>query len=351
MKTAIVTGSCGLIGSEAVNFLLERDYSIIGIDNNMRASFFGPSGSTEETRKLLCQSPRYYHNHMDIRNEKDIQKLFSEVTHTDLIIHTAAQPSHDWAASDPATDFSINAVGTLNLLEACRKFTPQATFIFTSTNKVYGDSPNKLAFKETATRYVPWSTDSIDESMSVDQSTHSVFGCSKLAADVLCQEYGRYFGLRTGIFRGGCLTGPNHAGTQLHGFLSHLVKCIVHDEDYTIFGYKGKQVRDNIHAYDLVNAFWHFHQDPKPGQVYNIGGGVDNTCSILEAISLINEINGSNWDYYTLDPTNRVGDHIWYVSDLKRFKRDYPDWKMQYGLRETLSQMVLIEQQKRDRLK
>ena len=261
-----------------------------------------------------------------------------------LVVHCAAQPSHDWAARDPVTDFSVNANGTLVLLEAARKFAPEAVFIFTSTNKVYGDTPNGLPLVEKERRWEldaahPWGKHGIDESMSIDQTKHSLFGVSKVAADVLVQEYARYFGMRTGVFRGGCLTGPAHSGAELHGFLAYLVRCAVTGKPYTIFGYKGKQVRDNIHSTDLVQCFWHFFRDPKPGSVYNMGGSRHSNCSMLEAIDLIEDISGHRVNF-TLSDEARSGDHIWWISDVRRFQRDYPAWSYSYDLRATLAEMI-----------
>ncbi len=281
---------------------------------------------------------------MDIRDIKALEKVFEEYKNDiKLIIHTAAQPSHDWAAKEPLTDFSVNATGTLHLLELTRKHCANAVFVFTSTNKVYGDTPNYLPLVETETR---WEIDSshayfregIDEQMSIDHSKHSIFGASKVAADVLVQEYGKYFGMNTGVFRGGCLTGPNHSGAQLHGFLAYLMKCAITGQQYTIFGYKGKQVRDNIHSYDLVNMFWHFYQNPKQGEVYNAGGGRFANCSMLEAITLCEQITGNKL-YYQYSDTNRIGDHIWYISDLTKFKKHYPQWNWQYDLTATLEEI------------
>ena len=346
MKCVLITGSAGLIGSQAVDFFHNLGYHIIGIDNNMRQYFFGESASTNPTKEALVQKYKNYtHYDEDIRNYFRIKQIFEEYKNSiELIIHTAAQPSHDWAAKEPLTDFSINANGTMNLLELTRLLCPDATFIFTSTNKVYGDAPNFLNIKEEFTRHECYDASSnlysIDEQMSIDQTKHSVFGASKVAADVMCQEYGRYFGLKTGIFRGGCLTGPNHAGTELHGFLSYLVKCMVNNKPYTIFGYKGKQVRDNIHSYDLVNKFWHFHQNPRCGEVYNAGGGRDNSCSILEAIKLINFKTDMKWNNYTISDNNRIGDHIWYISDLSKFKLHYPNWKITHSLDSTITDMI-----------
>ena len=350
MKIAIITGSAGLIGSQACNFFSEKGYKIIGIDNDMRSYFFGESASTKDSSESLVSNlPNYEHYNIDIRDYDKLNEVFSKYSSDiDIVIHTAAQPSHDWAAKEPLTDFSVNATGTMNMLEVTRLNCPKATFIFTSTNKVYGDTPNKSPYiQEWETRWE--SVDgldnltSIDESMSIDNTKHSVFGASKVAADIMCQEYGKYFGMNVGIFRGGCLTGPNHAGAELHGFLSYLVKCILNDKTYTIFGYKGKQVRDNIHSWDLVNMFWYYHQNPKPSEVYNAGGGRDNSTSILEAIDTINRIAGTNWSNYTISEENRIGDHIWYISDLTKFKTHYPKWNITISLEETIKQMVEFE--------
>jgi len=344
MKTALITGSSGLIGSEAARFFSEKGFQIVGIDNDMRKYFFGGEASTSWNVKLLKKEvSQYKHYSVDIRDEKSLKKIFGKYnSDIDLIIHTAAQPSHDWAAKEPKTDFSINANGTLNLLELTKEFCPNAVFIFTSTNKVYGDLPNSLPMIEKDKRWEIQEDheyyDGIDESMSIDASTHSLFGASKAAADLLVQEYGRYFGMKTASFRGGCLTGPNHSGAMLHGFLAYLMKCCVTGDDYTIFGYRGKQVRDNIHSYDLVNAFFHYYQNPRPAEVYNIGGGRKNNCSILEAIEACQRIVGKNLEYSIVDE-NRIGDHIWYVSCLKKFKGHYPEWNQTYNLEETLKQI------------
>jgi CDP-paratose 2-epimerase len=352
MKIAIVTGSAGLIGSQACDFFSKRGYKIIGIDNDMRAYFFGEGSSTKDSLESLKSNINdYEHYNIDIRDYQKINEVFSKYSNDiDIVIHTAAQPSHDWAANEPLTDFSINATGTMNMLEVTRLNCPNATFIFTSTNKVYGDTPNRLGIQERNTRY-EYVMDYgglglVDEQMSIDNTKHSVFGASKVAADVMCQEYGKYFGMNVGIFRGGCLTGPNHAGAELHGFLSYLVKCIVNNKPYTIFGYKGKQVRDNIHSWDLVNMFWEFHQNPKQGEVYNAGGGRDNSTSILEAIDTINRIAETNWSNYTISEHNRIGDHIWYISDLKKFRTHYPNWNITIDLEETIKQMVDFEKNK-----
>lgn len=342
MPTVLVTGSAGLIGSESVHFFARKGFNVVGIDNDMRSQFFGSSASTQWNRDLLKDKygDQYRHHDVDIRDRGAIEALFKEYsTDIDLIIHTAAQPSHDWAASDPHTDFTVNANGTLVLLEATRQFCPDAVFIFTSTNKVYGDTPNFLPLQELETR---WEIDpnhpywvGIDESMSIDHSKHSLFGASKVAADVLVQEYGRYFDMKTASFRGGCLTGPAHSGAKLHGFLAYLMKCTVSSEPYTIFGYKGKQVRDNIHSYDLVNAFYHFYQAPRSGEVYNMGGSRHSNCSMLEAIALCEELSGKKLQYsYAED--NRSGDHIWYISDVRKFQAHYPEWKYEYDLKTIL---------------
>lgn len=345
MNIALVTGSAGLIGSESVAFFSEKFDLVIGIDNNLRQYFFGTDGSTDWNRNRLQDTfSNYKHYTADIRKVEELEPIFKEYgTDIKLIVHAAAQPSHDWAAREPFTDFTVNANGTLNMLEMNRLHCPDAVFIFTSTNKVYGDNPNNLPLIETETR---WEIDQnhkyfkngIDEELSIDHTKHSLFGASKVAADVLVQEYGRYFGMKTGVFRGGCLTGPNHSGAQLHGFLSYLMKCAITGNHYTIFGYKGKQVRDNIHSYDLVNMFWHYYQNPRSGEVYNAGGGRHANCSMLEAIALCEEISGNKMSYsYSED--NRIGDHIWYISDLSKFKSHYPDWNWSYDLKQTMVQI------------
>ena len=345
MKVALVTGSAGLIGSESVAFFSEKFDLVVGIDNNMRQYFFGADGSTEWNRSRLEEAyTNYTHRPADIREVSQLEPIFREFgADIKLIIHAAAQPSHDWAAREPFTDFTVNANGTLNMLEMTRQHCPEAVFIFTSTNKVYGDNPNYLPLIETETRWEidknhPYFENGIDEHMSIDHTKHSLFGASKVAADVLVQEYGRYFGMKTGVFRGGCLTGPNHSGAQLHGFLSYLMKCAITGNEYTVFGYKGKQVRDNIHSYDLVNMFWHYYQNPREGEVYNAGGGRYANCSMLEGIALCEEISGNKMNY-TYSETNRIGDHIWYISDLTKFKTHYPDWNWTYDLKQTLAQI------------
>ena len=340
MKHCIVTGSGGLVGSESVRFFLKKGYTVIGIDNDMRAYFFGTSTKSVSDTLTTTFGDSYVHYTIDIRNMNELDGLFSKYASTiDCIIHCAAQPSHDWAAKEPLTDFTINATATLNLLELTRKYCAKASFIFMSTNKVYGDTPNTLPIVELEKRYEVTSYE-IDETMSVDQCKHSIFGVSKLSADIMVQEYGRYFGMNTVVFRGGCITGPNHQGAQLHGFLSYLVRCIAEDKPYTIFGYKGKQVRDNIHAYDLVNAFWHYHHNPKPASVYNMGGGRENAVSILEAIEKINTILNKNWKNFTYLDDNRSGDHIWYISSLKKFQKEYPEWKLKYSIDDTIKEIA-----------
>jgi CDP-paratose 2-epimerase len=345
MSVAIITGSAGLIGSEAVDFFSSRFDTIVGIDNNMRAYFFGEDGSTAWNKnRLESMVPNYSHYETDIRDYEAVEKIFKKYnTDIRLIVHTAAQPSHDWAAKEPLTDFHVNATGTLNLLEAARQVCPKAVFIFTSTNKVYGDNPNFLPLIEQDTRWEldekhPYFENGIDEQMSLDHTKHSVFGASKVAADVMAQEYGKYFQMNVGVFRGGCLTGPKHSGAQLHGFLAYLMKCAITNKPYTIFGYKGKQVRDNIHSHDLVNLFWHFYQNPRQGEAYNVGGGRFSNCSIIEAIRLCETITGNKLNY-TYSETNRIGDHIWYISDMSKFKSHYPDWTWKYNLQDILTQM------------
>jgi CDP-paratose 2-epimerase len=341
MRTIIVTGSAGLIGSETVKRFAANGMRIVGIDNDMRAAFFGAEASTKKIRDDLVANVRgYEHHNLDIRDALAVAALFKRHRGTiTAIVHTASQPSHDWAARDPQTDFTINANGTLNVLEAARIFAPEAPFIFTSTNKVYGDTPNRLPLRELPTR---WEIEpgheyelGISETMSIDYTKHSLFGASKSAADLLVQEYGRYFGMPTVSFRGGCLTGPAHAGAELHGFLSYLMICTVTGRPYHVFGYKGKQVRDNIHSFDLVEAFAEFIRAPRAGEVYNIGGSRYSNCSVIEAIEICEEISGLklSWSYME---TNRIGDHIWWISDVRKFQRHYPTWKFRYGLRDIL---------------
>lgn len=352
MKIALITGSGGLIGSEAVSFFADKFDLVVGIDNNLRQYFFGKEASTSWNRSRLTEKyPNYKDYDADIRNYAELEKIFLRYgADISLVIHTAAQPSHDWAAREPLTDFSVNATGTLHMLELTRLHCPEAVFIFTSTNKVYGDTPNNLPLVELETRWEidsshPYFARGIDEQMSIDHSKHSVFGASKVAADIMVQEYGRYFNMRTAVFRGGCLTGPNHSGAQLHGFLAYLMKCAINGSHYTIFGYKGKQVRDNIHSFDLVNMFWNYYQAPRFGEVYNAGGSRFSNCSMLEAIALCEEITGNKLSYSYTD-NNRSGDHIWYISDVNKFQSHYPQWKFTYGIRETLTEMFYSMKQR-----
>lgn len=345
MSVAIITGSAGLIGSEACKFFAKQGLDIVGIDNNMRQFFFGADGSTNWNRRQLEESlgSKYYHLDVDIRDYESVTNIFQRYGEAiELVIHTAAQPSHDWACRAPKIDFTVNANGTLNLLEVTRLYCPKAVFIFTSTNKVYGDTPNKLPLVELEHR---WEIEpghayegGIREDMSIDQCLHSLFGASKVAADVLVQEYGRYFNMNTACFRGGCLTGPNHSGAQLHGFLAYLMKCAVTGTPYTVFGYKGKQVRDNIHSADLISAFYEFFQAPRSAQVYNMGGGRYSNCSMLEAIQMCEAIADRkfNWTYAE---GNRMGDHIWWISDNRKFANHYPNWKMKYNVKQILQEI------------
>lgn len=328
MPSLLVTGSSGLIGSEVVEYFCKLGWQVHGVDNNMRADFFGPQGDTRwNQERLKSQFPGFHHHELDIRDRKSVLSCL-ETLKPDMIVHTAAQPSHDLAASRPFDDFDTNAVGTLNMLEATRQHAPEAVFIHMSTNKVYGDRPNAIQLKELATR---WDyddatyTSGITEEFPIDQSKHSIFGASKVAADVMVQEYGRYFGMKTCCLRGGCLTGPNHSGVELHGFLSYLIKCNIAGRQYKVFGYKGKQVRDNIHSFDVVRFMHEFSQAPRCGEVYNIGGGRANSVSILEAFDRISSISGKKMEYEYLDK-NREGDHICYISDLSKMKAHYPAW-------------------------
>ncbi len=353
-KTALVTGSGGLIGSEAVKHLCESGYRVVGIDNDLRSYFFGAEASTKWNSSRLQK--KYYENFLyfqiDIRDYEAVEQIFRQFE-LSLIIHTAAQPSHDWAAKEPITDFSVNATGTLNLLEMTRKFCPEATFIFTSTNKVYGDNPNNLPLIEGETR---WEIDSdheywrgIPEDFPLDHTTHSLFGVSKVSADLLTQEYSRYFGLKTAIFRGGCLTGPMHSAAELHGFLAYLVKCIVNKKEYTIFGYKGKQVRDNIHSSDLISMFMEFHNGSIRHGVYNAGGGRENSVSIQEAIKQIS-LEADTEPIITISQKSRKGDHIWYISDTSKFQSDFPNWKQTYSIQNLVTEMVAAAKRKSNSL-
>jgi CDP-paratose 2-epimerase len=338
MKNILITGSAGLVGQEAVRFFAQRSFRVVGIDNDMRAYFFGPGASTKSVGRNLKSEfkDKYINFDVDIRDKVKLEEIFKKYP-LELIIHAAAQPSHDWAVREPFTDFDINASATLNLLEFFRKYSPKATFIFTSTNKVYGDWPNKLPLVEQDSRWEVAKEhkfyEGIDESMSVDNCLHSLFGASKLSADILVQEYGKYFNLKTVSFRGGCLTGQLHQGAELHGFLAYLAKSIATGKQYNVYGYKGKQVRDNIHSYDLVNSFWHFYQNPgsESGVVYNIGGSRHSNISMKEAISYFEKAfkRKANIAY---NEANRKGDHIWYISRVDKFKKNYPDWNYSYDI-------------------
>jgi CDP-paratose 2-epimerase len=330
-KKAIVTGSGGLIGSECVRLLCAEGWRVIGIDNDMRQTFFGPGGTTRPVVKELAKALRNYkHLDLDIRDRQAIRDLFQR-ERPNFIIHTAAQPSHDRAASIPYDDFDVNAVGTINLLVAARDFCPESPFCFTSTNKVYGDRPNLISLVEKEKRYdYADARDGIDESMSIDGCLHSVFGASKVAADVMCQEFGRYFQMPTGIFRGGCLTGPQHSAVELHGYLAYIVLCAITGQEYKIYGYKGKQVRDQIHSRDVARLFLEFFRNPRAGEVYNLGGGRQNSLSILETIDMLAEIGYHL--RYSYDPANRVGDHICYISDLRKIRSHFPNWHLEYDL-------------------
>ncbi|QWE24988.1 NAD-dependent epimerase/dehydratase family protein [Polynucleobacter sp. AP-Elch-400A-B2] len=345
MSIAIVTGSAGLIGSETAKFFTSKGFDVVGIDNDMRAKFFGNEASTAWNRELLEKNLHgYKHYDCDIRDHEALKNIFSRYgKNIEAIIHTAAQPSHDWAARDPEMDFTVNANGTLNMLESTRRFCPDAVFMFTSTNKVYGDTPNYLPLIEKETRWElenhEYALHGVDESMSIDQSKHSLFGASKVAADILVQEYGRYFDMKTGVFRGGCLTGPAHSGTKLHGFLSYLGKCVFTGENYSILGYKGKQVRDNIHSFDLVNMFWHFFSNPRSGEVYNAGGGRFSNCSMLEAISMFEESLSRPLNYQYVEG-NRSGDHVWWISDTRKFQNHYPGWSYNYSIERIIKEIA-----------
>ena len=346
MNYVLVTGCLGLVGSEASIFFNKKGFKIIGVDNDLRKYFFGKEASNRSKLGLLKKEIKdfYFHN-IDIRDKKKIEKIFKKYkSKIKCIIHCAAQPSHDWAAREPRTDFSVNALGTLNLLENARLYSKNSVFIFASTNKIYGDNPNLLPMIEKKRRYEISSKNKffkkgIDESMSIDQCKHSLFGASKLSADILVQEYGRYFAMKTVCFRAGCITGPLHSGSELHGFLSYLVKCAVTKKKYTIFGFKGKQVRDNIHSFDLVNMFWSFYKKPKCASVYNVGGGRHSNCSILEAIHIIEKIIGYKIKY-KISPLKRKGDHIWYISDTSKFKKDFKTWNYKYNTKSIIIEII-----------
>lgn len=342
MKKILVTGASGLIGSEVCSFFHGHGFHVIGADNNQRAVFFGPQGDTRwNQRRLAAALKNFTHKELDIRNREGVLALLEEVR-PDLIVHTAAQPSHDLAAKIPFDDFDTNAVGTVNMLEAARRHCPESPFIHMSTNKVYGDRPNAIPLKELETR---WDyedetfAEGIPEDFPIDQSKHSLFGASKMAADIMVQEYGRYFNMPTCCLRGGCLTGPNHSGVELHGFLSYLVKCNLEEREYRIFGYKGKQVRDNIHSQDVARFMFEFFQNPRAGEVYNLGGGKANSCSILEAFETTARFTGKKMIYSYVDE-NRIGDHICYYSDLRKMKAHYPRWDITISLEETIHQIV-----------
>ncbi len=342
-KIILITGSCGLVGSEAVSFFCNKNFKVIGIDNNYRKKLFGEDGDNKKINARLKKFNNFKNYRIDIRNFEKLKKIFLKYKFHS-IIHAAAQPSHDWAVKKPFVDFGINALATLNLLELTRKFCNNAKFVYVSTNKVYGDRPNNINLKELNMR---WDVNQsskfykgIDEKMSIDNSTHSLFGVSKTSADLLVQEYSNNFGLKSVVFRAGCITGPNHAGAELHGFLNYLVKCFIVNKKYTIFGYKGKQVRDNIHSYDLVNAFWHFIKAPtKKFNIFNIGGGRKNSCSILEIIKIIEKKINIKLNY-TISKKNRVGDHKWYITDNSRFSSTYKSWKIKYNLSSIIDQII-----------
>ena len=347
MSIALITGSCGLIGSESVEFFAEKGFDIVGIDNNLRELFFGKDGSTIWQRnKLKKSNKKYTHLNNDIRNYDSLEKVFKKYKKSiRVIIHCAAQPSHDYAKKFPVLDFNVNATGTLNMLELTKIYCPDAVFINMSTNKVYGDNPNRLNFIEKSKRWELKSNDKnfrgISESFSLDNCTHSFFGVSKVYSDLIAQEYGKNVGLKTVSFRRGCITGPNHSGAKLHGFLSYLVKASLKNKKYSMIGYKGKQVRDNIHSSDLVNCFWEVFKKPKRGEVYNMGGGRKSNCSVLEALEVVEDITGIQIKKEYVKK-NRVGDHIWYISDLTKFKKDYPNWKQKYNNRKILQELINI---------
>jgi CDP-paratose 2-epimerase len=344
----LVTGSSGLIGSEAVTYYDANGHQVVGIDNNMRATFFGEKGDTTwNLNRLQEATQNFKHYSVDIRDRENLFDLFKNNSF-DLIIHCAAQPSHDKACQIPLLDFEVNALGTINLLEATRQFCPEAVFIHMSTNKVYGDAPNELDLIEQEKRYDyanPEDFNGITEACRIDRCLHSLFGASKTAADVVAQEYGRYFGMKVGVFRGGCLTGPSHSGVELHGFLSYLVKVAVTGGTYKVFGYKGKQVRDNIHSYDVIQAFEAFRNNPRPGEVYNLGGGRNNSISILESFDLIEELTGKKVNWVYVDQ-NRIGDHICYISDLSKLKTHFPEWDITKSITDIFQEIIISEQEK-----
>ena len=345
MSIALITGSCGLVGSESASFFSKKGFDIVGIDNNSRKSFFGKDGDISWVKKQLKKSIRKYsHYNIDIRNYNSLKRIFLKYKNNiKVIIHCAAQPSHAWAKNNAFIDFDINAKGTLNILELTKLLIPDVPFIFMSTNKVYGDNPNKLPLIEKKTRWEIKKnhkySNGIDETMSVDNCTHSFFGASKTYADLIVQEYGKNIGLKTASFRAGCITGPNHSGAKLHGFLSYLVKASLKSKKYNLIGYKGKQVRDNIHSYDLVSCFWEFFKKPKRGEIYNTGGGRFSNCSIIEAINLVENLTKTRIKKKFIKQ-NRIGDHIWYISSMKKFKKDYPGWKQKFSTKKIISELV-----------
>ena len=345
MSIILITGSSGLVGSESVNFFSKKGFDVIGIDNNLRKFFFGNDGSTHWVKNNLLKNNKNFKSfNLDIRNYNGLKKIFKKYKkNISLIIHCAAQPSHDYGKNFPKIDFNVNATGTLNLLELTKKYCPNSPFIFMSTNKVYGDNPNNLKFLQKNKRWELKKTNKyykgIDEKFSIDNCTHSFFGVSKTYADLIVQEYGKNIGLKTVCFRAGCITGPNHSGAKLHGFLSYLVKNSLIKKQYSIIGYKGKQVRDNLHSYDLTNCFWEFYKKPKKGEVYNIGGGRYSNCSIIEAIDLI-ENYAKIKVKKNLIKTNRIGDHIWYISNINKFRKDYPNWKQKYNTKKIIEELI-----------
>jgi len=347
MEIVIITGSCGLVGSEAVKFFLKKNYLVIGIDNNKRKFFFGKDGDTSWIKKILIsENQNYIHYNIDITNKTKIKKVFQKFKKKiKLIIHAAAQPSHDWAITNPELDFEINSIATLNLLLNFKNYCPEASFVYLSTNKVYGDNPNKINLIESKYRFTPKSSKfkkGFDENLNLDNCVHSFFGTSKLSADIMVQEFGKNLGLNTVCFRAGCITGSNHSGAKLHGFLSYLVKKSIREKSYQIIGYKGKQVRDNIHSYDLVNCIWHYFKKPKKGVVYNIGGGLDSNCSILEALNYIEKkISIKIKKNFVTKP--RTGDHMWYISDTSKFMSDYKSWKIEFNLKKILDDLIKKE--------
>ena len=345
MSVALITGSCGLVGSESVKFFSKKGFDVIGIDNNSRKFFFGKDGDISWIKKeLIKEVKNYKHFNVDIRNYNNLKKIFKKYKKSiKIIIHAAAQPSHDWAKDKAIIDFEINSRGTLNMLELTKIFCPNSPFIFTSTNKVYGDNPNKLPLIENKNRWEIKKNhrfySGIDETMSIDNCTHSFFGASKTYADLAVQEYGRNVGLKTACFRAGCITGPNHSGAKLHGFLSYLVKSALEKKQYTLIGYKGKQVRDNIHSNDLVNCFWQFYKKPRLGEIYNIGGGRKSNCSIIEALNIIERSTNIKIKKI-FKKQNRVGDHIWYISSMKKFKKHYPKWKQNFSTNKIIEELI-----------